>query len=66
VIPSVLESALVKNLDDSLRKRVEICFSDRGVIPVLGNGKLVSNDFGWLSGDSKSTWMGDRRFDIKV
>lgn len=61
-----LEAALVNNPDDPLRKRAEICFSERGVIPVLANGKSVSNDFGWLSGDSKSTWTGDRRFNIEV
>jgi hypothetical protein len=66
VNPKDLDAALVNNPEDRLRKGVEKCFSERGVIPILGNGKSVSNDFGWLSGDSKSTWNGDCRFSIEI
>jgi hypothetical protein len=64
--PEDLALVLVDKTDDPLRKGVEKVFTDRGVIPILANGKSVTNDFGWLSGDSESTWKGDRRFTIQV
>ena len=64
--PEDLASVLADAPADPLRKAVERVFSDRGVIPILANGKSVSNDFGWLSGDAKSTWKGDRRFTVQV
>lgn len=32
---------------DSWKRTITRCFSDRMVIPVLGNGRAVSNEFGW-------------------
>lgn len=64
--PKELESALIAKADDPLRKQVEVCFSDRTVIPVLENGKAVTNSFGWLSSDSQSTWKAQARFDVEV
>ncbi|HEY8227024.1 MAG TPA: hypothetical protein VIG25_17240 [Pyrinomonadaceae bacterium] len=66
VDPKVLESALAAESEDALRKRVEMCFSDRGVIPILANGRNTSNGFGWLSADDKATWKEDARFEINV
>ena len=60
-----LESALVAKPGDTLRKHVESCFSDRGIIPVLANGKSVSNGFGFLSADDP-TWKAHARFEIDV
>lgn len=68
VEPEVLEAALLSEPEDGgYRKHVECCFSDRGVIPVLGNGKLVSNNFGLLSDtNEKSTWGKEHRFNIEI
>jgi hypothetical protein len=61
-----LESVLVAKPEDSLRQQIEKCFSDRGMIPVLANGKSVSNSFGWLSEDSKATWKAQAKFNVEV
>jgi hypothetical protein len=61
-----LKAALSENVDEVWGKSIRRCFSDRGVIPVLANGKSVSNDFGWLTVGEKSAWRGDLRFDIEV
>ena len=66
VVQEVLENALAQNVDQLWGRTITRCFSDRGVIPILGNGKSVSNEFGWLSGDSESAWRGDVRFSIDV
>jgi hypothetical protein len=52
--------------DETWKRTITRCFSDRGVIPVLGNGKAVSNEFGWLSDDSKSAWSAEVRFNVEV
>ena len=61
-----LGSVLADPVDEVWRRDVTRCFSEQGVIPVLGNGKSVSNSFGWLSGDSESAWKGDVRFNVQV
>lgn len=38
-----LDAALVENVNDVWRRTITRCFSDRGVIPILGNGKSISN-----------------------
>lgn len=40
-----LISALAADSSDSLRKQVEACFSEQGLIPVIANGKQVSNSW---------------------
>jgi hypothetical protein len=60
-----LESALAAKPGDALRSHVESCFSGRGVIPVLANGKSVSNGFGFLSAGAP-TWKANSRFEIDV
>jgi hypothetical protein len=62
---NALNTALVAELGDTLRKHVERCFSDDGVIPVLANGRSVSNGFGFLSADDP-TWKVQSRFEINV
>ena len=59
-----LTSALAAETSDSLRRQVEACFSEQGLIPVLANGQQVSNSFGILS-HGGSTWNTDR-LDIEV
>jgi hypothetical protein len=58
-----LESALAAKESDTLRRQIEACFSDRGFIPVIANGKHVSNSFGVL-GDAP-TWK-EYRLDVDV
>jgi hypothetical protein len=60
-----LDAAFAAPPGDALRKQAEYCFSDRGMIPVLANGRSVSNGFGFLSAD-KPTWKLHSRFDIGV
>jgi hypothetical protein len=59
-----LSSALAAKKSDSLRRQIETCFSDQGFIPVIANGKQVSNSFGVLSVD-EPTWK-EYRLDIDV
>jgi len=54
-----LNSSLLVNESDSLRRQIERCFSDEGFIPVIANGRQVSNSFGLLCEDGP-TWKGDR------
>ena len=61
-----LEAALAEKADDVWTRSIKRCFSDRGKIPILANGKSISNDFGWLSGDSTSAWRGDVRFSVEL
>lgn len=45
---------------------IKLCFSERGVIPVLANGNAVSNNFGLLKGPSEGTWTPNARIEITV
>ncbi len=54
-----LISAFAADESDGLRRQVEICFSEQGLIPVIANGKQVSNSFGIVSHD-RCTWNTDR------
>lgn len=49
------------------QRTISRIFSDRGIIPILGNGKSVSNSFGFLSGGSEnSTWKDEARIEIDI
>ncbi|HEY0320444.1 MAG TPA: hypothetical protein VGC66_05680 [Pyrinomonadaceae bacterium] len=61
-----LEELLAEQVDEIWRKHITRCFSERAIIPILGNGKSVSNTFGWLSGNSKSAWRGEVRFNVQI
>lgn len=61
-----LDPLFVADESHTLRKQVETCFSDEGIIPILANGKSISNSFGMLSDDHNCTWRGRVRFDIQV
>lgn len=64
--PDHLKSALREDVDPVWSKSLNRIFSERGSIAVLGNGRSVSNDFGFLSGDSQSTWKGDLRLTVEI
>lgn len=77
-----LESALLKDKDNSDRKSIELCFADETIIPMLANGQSISNSFGCLNipyetsslaakyNDSQygqqSDWKLDTRLDITI
>ena len=61
-----LDSFLTSTGGDSLRRQIHACFSDDGVIPVLANGKSVSNSFGFLADDDNVSWKGDPHFDVEI
>jgi hypothetical protein len=77
-----LESALLKDKDNSDRKSIELCFADETIIPMLANGQSISNSFGCLNipyetsslaakyNDSQygkqSDWKPDTRLDITI
>jgi hypothetical protein len=50
-----LDSFLTAIKGDPLRNDIEACFSDKGNIPVLENGRSVTNSFGVLQ-VTGSTW----------
>jgi hypothetical protein len=64
----VLRSALSENQEDVFRKYMEHIFSDRGMIPVLTNGRSATNSFGSIGrGHSEdATWNLHARFEISV
>jgi hypothetical protein len=65
--PENLKSALLVNAHEQLKEQIKNCFSDRGIIPMLANGKSVSNSFGFLSrGQEQEDWVRNSRFDISV
>ena len=67
VDPEKLNSALLPTAHEQFRKQIEECFSDRGVIPLLANGRLISNSFGFLSrGSEQEDWVKHARFNISI
>lgn len=60
-----LKAAFAGNGTEEFRRQVEACFSDQGFIPVVANGKFVSNSFGVLCED-EPTWTPDAKLDIEV
>lgn len=63
---SKLESALLKGPDQPTRQRIEKCFSNQTSIPMLANGKAITNSFGILSHDDRSDWNRYDTFDVQV
>ncbi len=63
----VLANAMLPYTEDDLDvEAIKLCFSERGVIPVLANGKSVSNGFGLLQSQSEGTWKPEARIEILV
>jgi hypothetical protein len=63
---TLLNQFIVLHPSNSLTRQIRACFSSDGIIPVLANGKSVSNSFGLISDDANATWKGDPRFDIRI
>ena len=62
-----LESAMLPTIDPVVRKYIEQIFTYRGVIPILENGRSVSNGFGFLQkGDNQVDWIRLSRFNIEI
>lgn len=77
-----LESALLKASDSIDRKLIERCFADETIIPLLANGQSISNSFGCLNIQYKtsgifekfpdatysqqSDWKPNARLDIQI
>ena len=61
-----LNAVLAADREDVLRKEVHRCFSERGKIPVLANGRSVLNGFGWLSDDGRATWTHGVELEVSV
>ncbi|MCW8907532.1 MAG: hypothetical protein OQL28_09785 [Sedimenticola sp.] len=51
-----LDQALIQNKEHKMRKKIERCFDDETVIPVLEPGKKTSNYFGYFGLDEHATW----------
>lgn len=58
----------VKNSKSSntIYQAVMRCFSDNGEIPLLLNGKTITNSFGYTRGDQKTFWRYGASLSIKI
>lgn len=62
-----LEEAMVPTINPMAKKFIEQVFTDRGVIPILENGRSVSNDFGFLrKGDGQIDWKRLSRINVLI
>lgn len=51
---------------DEMIDAIKLCFGERGIIPILANGKAVHNNFGILKGQSEGTWNPGARLDVTL
>jgi len=65
VIKKALESLLTVGEGDPSRTAIEKCFADTAIIPILENGRSVTNSFGCFSKE-KSTWKPNNFLIISV
>ena len=66
---NILESHLADNqvTEQKYKTQITRIFSERGVISVLGNGKHITNSFGFLSGGNiDSAWKDEARMEISI
>jgi hypothetical protein len=62
-----LEAALLPTIDPVVRKYIEQIFTDRGIIPILENGRSASNGFGFLRrGDDQVDWKRLARLNVVI
>lgn len=63
----VLSKVILSNAEhEQMVEAIRLCFSERGVIPVLANGMAVHNNFGLLKGELEETWSPNSRFDVTL
>lgn len=60
-----LDSIILAKKGDPLRNDIEACFSAKGNIPVLENGRSVINSFGVLQ-QTGSTWKINSRLNVTI
>lgn len=64
---SALKRLYAENPDQDAVRNIEIIFGERGVIPILANGKSVSNSFGFLGEEKqRPIWKEEARIEIAV
>ena len=62
-----LEAALLPTIDPTVKKYIEHIFTDRGVIPILENGRSASNGLGFLrTGDDQVDWKRLARLNVVI
>jgi hypothetical protein len=62
-----LEAAMLPTINPMVKKCIEQIFTDRGVIPILENGRSASNGFGVLrKGDDQMDWNRLSRLNIYI
>jgi hypothetical protein len=62
-----LEAAMIPTINPVAKKFIEQIFTDRGVIPILENGRSTSNDFGFLrKGENQIDWKRLSRINLLV
>jgi hypothetical protein len=55
------------NIVPASKLAIEKCFSERGLIPVLANGKFISNSFGFVArGQEGACWKLHARFNVML
>lgn len=59
-----LKSFLNEKINE-LPESIQCCFSDRGIIPILENGREVTNSFGTIATDAP-VWKGDQTTEIRL
>ena len=61
------EKCVAKNTQDPLLNSIHRCFSEDGIIPLLINGKKISNSFGMTSVNNKNNiWNYGSYFSITI
>jgi hypothetical protein len=62
-----LRAAFVKDANETEVHYIKAIFTNRGIIPILANGRSAINSFGHLSrSTSQPLWVMHSRFDIQV
>lgn len=58
---------MLPTIDPVVKKYIEQIFTDRGVIPILENGRSASNGFGYLQkGDNQVDWKRLSRLNVGI
>jgi hypothetical protein len=64
---NALKKLYGESADQGAVRNIEMIFDERGVIPILANGKSVSNSFGFLGEEKQQpVWKEEARIEIAV